>query len=51
MTNDLAYLFTAIFGQPVTYLSGGLVAASFLFGLSLVTNYMLRGVDFEEGGK
>ena len=42
-SNDMAYLFTAIFQYPVVLMTSAVMSATFLYSLSVVTVHVLRG--------
>lgn len=45
LLDDLAHLFTVLFGSQVVLLSGALIAGSLLFSLSIVVVGIVRGRD------
>lgn len=45
LINDMAYLFTHIFGYPVLMICAAFLAGSFLYALSIVTIFVFRAAD------
>lgn len=45
LIDDLAYLWTVLFGWPLVMLGAALITGSFLFSISVVTVYMIRNQE------